>query len=172
MANLAFVDIETTGLDPNKHQIIEIAILTEPFGDTVHISVPFNPGLATNQALMFTKYYERQNALREIRETREDAAQIVFDTMQGHVFVANNPQFDAAFLTKLLKYFDLMPPWHYHLVDIKALAGGALGIAPPWTTDWLAEATEVEFQGDAHTALVDATWVRDVYKSLGLKETI
>lgn len=170
MSNLAFVDIETTGLDPEVNQVMEVAILTEPYGDTVHISVPFNPGFATEQALAINKYYERQNELLGIQETRADAAGIIFDALQGHIFVGNNPQFDANFLKRFLKNNGYAAPWHYHLVDIKALVGGLEGEGPPWTTDWVAATTGIEFDGVRHTAMTDACWVRDVYHSLSLKE--
>lgn len=170
MSNVAFVDIETTGLDPEVNQVMEVAILTEPFGDVIHFSVPINPTLATDQALYINKYYERRNELLEIQETREDAATIIHDTLRGHVFVGNNPAFDAAFLTKLLKTFGLAPSWHYHVADIKAIVAGAYGAEPPWTTEWVSQVTGVKIGDDAHTAVADATWVRDVYFSLGLEE--
>lgn len=169
MANLGFVDIETTGLDPDKHQVLEVAILTEPFGDQVHISLPINPGNASEQALETNGYYARRNELLEIQHTREEAAEIVRDALQGHVFIANNPSFDAAFLSRLLRDFGYGPSWHYHLVDIKSLVAGYFGVAPPWNTAKIAELANVPLPADAHTALADAQWNLAVYKSLGLE---
>ena len=57
--------------------------------------------------------------------------------------------------------------WHYHLVDVEALAAGKLGIAPPWKSDELSAALGVTItEDDRHTALGDAKWAMRIYDAV------
>jgi hypothetical protein len=77
--------------------------------------------------------------------------------------------------------------WHYHLIDVEALAAGwlAAGIdpddppaptqdscQPPWNSNELSLAVGVDpEQYDRHTALGDARWARDIYDAVMGKDT-
>jgi oligoribonuclease (3'-5' exoribonuclease) len=177
MSKRVFVDIETTGLDPFVHSVIEIAsYIEEDVYDGTddmqwHCSLPFDPYCPTvsKQALETNKYFERVEELEEIQESSYEVAEIIRDQFKGAVLIGNNPQFDARFLEQLLATkLGIGPVWHYHVVDIKALVAGHYGVAPPWSTKQIEELTGIKNDG-AHTALEDMRWVRKVYRNLNLQ---
>jgi hypothetical protein len=83
-------------------------------------------------------------------------------THKAHL-VGNVVSFDEERLRKLLLSHDVVPTWHYHLVDVEALVAGRLGIQPPWNSKALSRAIGIEPPKDQHAALVDAIWARDMY---------
>ncbi len=103
--------------------------------------------------------------------------------------------FDAERLWKLLRANGECPMWHYHLVDVEALAAGwvsaqcegeaadgtrgTVGVVrldgsvnhidgrPPWTSTDLSLAVGVNPSAfDRHTALGDARWARAIYRAV------
>ena len=103
------------------------------------------------------------------------AAHIVAAVTHGATLVGAVPNFDAEVLSALLRDNSLTPTWHYHLVDVEALAVGWVcawdrtdgrpGITPPWRSDDLSTALGVPPPDEAtrHTALGDAAWALAIY---------
>ena len=103
------------------------------------------------------------------------AAHIVAAVTHGAHLVGAVPNFDAEVLAALLRDNGLTPSFHYHLIDVEALAVGWLcawdradgepGIRPPWRSDDLSTALGVPPPDDAtrHTALGDAAWALAIY---------
>jgi hypothetical protein len=69
------------------------------------------------------------------------------------------------------------PSWHYHLIDVEALAVGYLAgrgsadlfhpSALPWKSDDLSAALGITVRDeDRHTALGDAKWARAIYDAV------
>jgi DNA polymerase III alpha subunit (gram-positive type) len=168
MTNLAFVDTETGGLVAGVHPLIEVAIILEPEDELIHFSLQFKPSECTPQALQTNKALERIDELNEIQESVFDAVGILKDTLDGRVFVGNNPAFDARFLEVFMARGGVKPTWHYHLVDIKALVAGRARLLPPWSTKEIAEYAKISLPEAAHTAVADCEWNRDVFNSLRL----
>lgn len=165
---IAFVDIETTGLDPLADQVLEVAIITDDRDYPIHFSVPIDERRASAQALKINRYRERRAELAAIEEHPYDAAALVADALKTKAFVGNNPRFDDAFLRVFLERSGFKAEWHYHLVDIKALVAGRYQLDPPWTTSEIEQAVGIRNKNE-HTALADAEWVRDAYYALDLK---
>jgi hypothetical protein len=90
-------------------------------------------------------------------------------------------------LDRLLRSHGLIPAWHYHLIDVEALAVGylygrdrekeaqddlgdwqAMGVPLPWDSDDLSRACGVEPPGEheRHTALGDARWAMRLYDAI------
>lgn len=114
-----------------------------------------------------------------------DAAAIVSAWTHGAHLVGAVPAFDAEVLAQMLRDNWLCPGWHYHLIDVEALAVGWLArkfeadaqlaipygtaaraeFEPPWESEWLSRALGVELPSDdeRHTALGDARWAARVY---------
>lgn len=118
-----------------------------------------------------------------------DAAAIVSAWTHGAHLVGAVPAFDADVLSKLLRDNWLTPSWHYHLIDVEALAVGWLArkfeadaqskaipygtaaqmrraeFEPPWESDRLSRALGVEppSEEEQHTALGDARWAARIY---------
>jgi hypothetical protein len=110
--------------------------------------------------------------------------------LDGKHIVGAVPSFDAAFLSRFLHRLGQAATWHYHLIDVEALAIGHMAgrfttlqrnaevlnttcqpgpYAPqlPWPSDVLTQAMGVTIaEEDKHTALGDARWARDLYDAV------
>ncbi|MEV7394905.1 3'-5' exonuclease [Streptomyces sp. NPDC091215] len=186
---IAFLDTETTGLDPFLHDPWEIAVILRVDGDDEEHVFRIEPDLsnATAEALRINRYHERTTAPDWQWDDRETAARHLYTLLDGAVLVGSNVAFDAEMLTHLLgRYFDQPRPWHYRTVDIATLAVGSLygraaerarrGVAAwfpriaaavgwPWKSYTVSRLVEVEPPAAdvGHAALPDARWVRDMW---------
>lgn len=177
---LAFVDLETTGLDPFRHEIIEIGVvLAEQKGDLFNkqflefISAheiqlkPEHIRTGDPKSLEVTKYYKRDwsKAVRQ-KEGLEQAVTLLDRT----IFVAQNVAFDWAFLQKAGNEhgIDFEKAVHYHKLDLASMVFGKLYHDPKLSKFSLREMTEhfgVKNE-NAHTALADARATFEVCKKL------
>jgi DNA polymerase-3 subunit epsilon len=125
MANLTFIDVETTGLSPKSHEILEIGAL-EVDRDTLepiaHLSLRIQPQrihLAEPRALQINGYTP---------EGWVDAVPLVeglsklAPLIANRVWVGHNPKFDRGFIEAGFWACDRMPPVPSDYVDTKDLA--------------------------------------------------
>jgi DNA polymerase III alpha subunit (gram-positive type) len=171
MTKLAFIDIETTGLDPTRHEIWSIGLVVDHEGVTEEYQwyLPVTLATAEPMALKVGKFYDRHPSFnKDLKEKvslpRPTARQLAVLTDGAHL-VGNVVSFDAGFLNLWMRSHGAAPTWHYHLVDCEALAAGKLGHEPPWKSQELSERLGVEVPGeeDRHSALADAHWARRIY---------
>jgi DNA polymerase III epsilon subunit-like protein len=210
VTRLAILDTETTGLEPDRHEIYEVGLIVrEPEKpDQEHRWwLPVELAKADPNALKVGRFFERHPDLYNLRLSRRwfpdrdtgvlvesgsalspqptsipEAARALMRLTAGAHLVGAVPSFDAAFLSRLLRANGCCPAWHYHLVDVEALAAGYLagfdvassspvaeGPKPPWSSSALSKAVGVDpDEHDRHTALGDARWARAIYdKVLG-----
>lgn len=165
--NTVFLDIETTGLDPLKHEILEVAALIDYDGDDknsgiIHFSLPIDLAKADERAMEINGFIERRVALADIRIERGRAKSTLYNVLKGALVVGNNVQFDLRFIEQLLG----MAPWYYSPLDLKAWVAGRCGMPKPASTKLIAEVAGVPLPSDAHTALADARWNKAVYGAL------
>ncbi|MGV9427127.1 3'-5' exonuclease [Streptomyces sp. NPDC003656] len=187
---LAFVDTETTGLNPVFHTAWEVAVIRrDPNGRETEYLWQIRPNAtellcATPEALRIGRYHERftvpdgavaADMLASGGPTplsRDAAVYAITQALQDAVLVGSNPHFDAMFLYRLLGTSQV--PWHYRPVDIATLAAGhqavTTGVMPvvPFSSRGLSRAVGVEPPGKdtAHTALGDARWARSVFDAV------
>lgn len=180
MTALAFVDTETTGLDPDRHEVWEVALRLRVLPDEDGKApadvvrqwfLPVDLGKADPVALTIGRYYDRFEAPPTQREKRgllewtdphaEFAAEFAELTHGAHI-VGACPSFDDGFLKRLLRKNGACPGWHYHLIDVEALAAGALGLEPPWDSDELNGLLGIVVDGK-HTAAGDVAWAVAMY---------
>lgn len=123
--NLVFVDLETTGLDSEKHEIIEVAILVvEPrtfqvITEYVTKVKPQHMKTADPVALNMGVYNEEgwedakdlKTVMNEINKLSEDG-----------MFSGWNVVFDYSFLSKAFNDLSIMPLCDYHVVDVMSIA--------------------------------------------------
>lgn len=181
LAPLAFIDIETTGLNRELCEVWEVAIITaDPYPDgsgykeTEHLWQPEIKHFYTAEetALRLTHFYERNEQFKardkdDLWRPEKNNATIAheFTTLTaGRTLVGAVPNFDSEYMAKFIRAQGFVPSWHYHLVDVEALMAGKLGIAPPWKSTDLAEQLGVTITDeDRHTAMGDTRWARNCY---------
>jgi len=176
MTKLVFLDTETSGLDVRLHEVWEVGAIvrcedeeTQSVDQEYHWFLPINLDKADLIALHIGKYFERHPYRDPKIEYSKVANETVFArefmnlTLGAHI-VGAVPNFDTEFIKPILYRNNCIPAWHYHLVDIEALAAGHLHLPPPWKSDTVFEAMGYKIiEEDRHTALGDARVVRDIY---------
>lgn len=172
MREFAFIDIETSGLEPQYHDVMEVGyqITRGPSGPVIaerEFSLPFNGDKASEEALSINGWGKRKFAGRV---SPGQGAAYLREDLQGTIFVANNAVFDAGFLTEFLARQGKRPTWNRRLVNLKDVAAGRLGVAPPINSDRVGEHFGIAPPAVAHTALGDADWNRRVFAALQLWE--
>lgn len=127
------VDVETNGLDVERHQAVEVAwwhLGTGERGRFVpwhHVSEVL--GNADVEALRINLYLDR--LADEPQDLFGRAAKELAKHLDGHTLAAANPAFDSKFLRKMFRSYEgLAPSWHHRMLDLSAYAAGVLGIPP------------------------------------------
>jgi DNA polymerase III subunit epsilon len=96
MPPVAFVDVETTGLDPRSNRITEIGVVTLDQGTVAEWSTLVNPllrsGERTESPVGVT------DAMRAEAPRFRDVANELARRLAGRLFIAHNARFDYAFL--------------------------------------------------------------------------
>jgi DNA polymerase III epsilon subunit-like protein len=176
--NLAFIDTETTGTNPDRHEIIELAVVIarqvprEGKGPKLEIIEECEwkikmerPEVAEEQALRVNGYNEvdwmfaidRKKAMEEFAKKT-----------QSCTFVSHNITFDYGFVTKAFEETGVESRMHYAKIDTISLAFARLYDAPQadkFSLRALCELFKIE-NTKAHTALADTRALVQVYKRL------
>ena len=63
--DVIFFDLETSGLDPKRHEIIQIAMIHAPTGDSLELKMWFDETKASEEALRVNHYDVRNLGSRE-----------------------------------------------------------------------------------------------------------
>jgi DNA polymerase III epsilon subunit-like protein len=182
------VDLETTGLDPAKHDAWEIAIVHHGTDGLISEYLwqkrPSEQALleADPEALEISRYHERMavpagaEALDVITGqtlTLGELFKEIHQLLDGSILIGSNVGFDADFLRRMLG----AAPWFYRPVCAVTLAAGFLysaerGEMPdenvPFSTGHVSAHMGVRQPGPAerHTALPDARWALDLYTTV------
>ncbi|MGD9991122.1 hypothetical protein [Pseudonocardia sp.] len=146
MRHIIVVDCETNGLDPERHQAVEVAwwnLATDERGVFVPTHSPADILAAADiRALQVNRYIDRlPDAEQDRSGAGTDLLHRQFRTPAGkfveqdvaHTLAGSNPRFDAGMLAKLFattgatEDFD-DEPWHHRLLDLGAYAMGVLGL--------------------------------------------
>lgn len=191
---VAFVDIETTGLDPDSHEVWEVGLIL-PGGAEHSWQLPVDLGRADPMALAISRFHERRLAFDLIDSLAGFAWEFATLTRGLHLAGAC-VSFDADRLWRLLRSNHGCPMWHYHLVDVEGMAAGAVSERcryeandgksrgtirvdrpdgtvnhidgrPPWSSEDLSRAVGVNPDDyERHTAIGDARWARAIYRAV------
>lgn len=184
MSHLVFIDTETTSLRPDR-RAWEIGLIYRGAGGpdvnwrAFVVREDLNLGDADPYALQVGRFYERHpdfaSDYSDVPSTELLVLLEVERVTRGAHLVGAVVNFDADVLATRMRAHGLCPSWHYHLIDVEALAVGYLagsGIAAPpglpWDSHELSRACGVEPPGEEHrhTALGDANWARDLYDAV------
>ena len=201
MTRLCFLDTETTSLRPDR-RAWDIAIIAREPGrpDVEHYWLiderELDLGNADPMALKIGRFSERHPNYRLDREStgtdtesEYDALRLVEAITRGAHLVGAVVSFDAEVLAARMRANGICPSWHYHLIDVEALAIGYLAgrgwpldhwgdpesaaakaFDPrdlPWKSDDLSAALGITVSEDErHTALGDARWAMRIYDAV------
>jgi DNA polymerase III epsilon subunit-like protein len=206
MTDLVFIDTETTSLRPDR-RAWEIGLIervpvtvkhpdgpdTQATEDREHhwfIDVDdLELGNADPMALKIGRFYERHPQMRGQRSAHplvkpeyivlEEAEAMI----RGAHLVGAVVSFDADVLDRRMRAHGICPSWHYHLIDVEALAVGYSAYwaardgdghelkgsitALPWKSEALSRALGVDPDDfERHSALGDAKWARAIYDTV------
>lgn len=178
---LISVDIETTGLDPTRHEAWEIALVPmEQDTDLTpwHFHMPVTLVGAENRALEIGDFLKRYEApphgiARELVTKQSihvgDAVRAIQQRLSGNRLMGAAVHFDASFLRELFRRhgFEDPQPWHHRHFDLGSFAAGVLDQPEPMKS---AQMQQVVPNEQAHTAFGDAQWNIEMYKYLLTKQ--
>lgn len=170
--NLIFIDLETTGFSPQKHEILEIgAVKVEhknPFNIIEEFCFKTKPAkleLADRGALKVVKFNETE--WKEALDLPEVLKRLEIFGKEG-IMVGYNVSFDWAFLDR--SYFNLgkSDPFYYHRLDVMAMVYKSLYKAKKIRRYSLGEVCKYfEIKREVeHRALDDARATYEVFKRL------
>lgn len=195
---LVFIDTETTGTHRERRPW-EIAMIRRQDGIDTRIVIQISDVDLSNaqpKGLEVGGFYNRHRAYAPESEWKDGvmfyrenlAAGAVEKWTRGAHLVGVNPAFDDETLDAMLRRHNLIPAWHYHVIDVSAMGLGYLRghadharrfgrfdptqpentIAPPYKSDQIAAACGVRPLPDhlRHTALGDATWAKEWYDTI------
>ena len=199
MTPLVFLDCETTGVHPDRRVWEVAAIRRDDEGERAYVWQVSDVDLSNADpfGLNVGRFYERHHRYNPkislaygVAGTEEEVAREVEIITRGAHLVGAVPSFDAGCLDPMLRRHQRIPAWHYHLVDVEAMAAGWLlrdrphhirngaghpvawpddfEPTPPWKSDALSRACGVEPPADdeRHTALGDARWAMRWYDAM------
>lgn len=170
---LAFIDIETTGIHPEKHEIIELAcvLVDEDMGGYKIVGEfemkikPTHLETAEPEALRVNGYSDGDWLFAcSLTEALTHLAK----KCEGTVMVAQNVSFDYAFIQKGFHTCEIADPFFYAKLDTIPMAYLRHRDNPKLSSYTLRSLCE--FYGikntQAHTALADARATFEVFKML------
>ena len=189
MTRLCFIDTETTSLRPDRRAWEVGLIVREPgVADVEHQwfvhDSDLDLGNADVMSLRIGRFYDRhpqyaadRTPIHGVNIYSERVALTEIDQLtRGAHLVGAVVSFDADVLGQRMRANGICPSWHYHLIDVEALAVGYLAagsrhpgqsLQPPWKSDDLSAALGVTVSDeDRHTALGDAKWAMRIYDAV------
>lgn len=166
---LAFVDTETTGLDPDKHEIIEIGCLIyDQEKDSVVTEwekkiKPSHIESASSEALRINGYV---NNSIEYTGGLKPALIKLNSLVKGCVIIGQNIEFDIRFLTNAMKDFDMSPAWRWNRkLELMSLVWKDLKDTDISGLSLAATCSHFGISNEgAHGALIDCRRAYEVYK--------
>lgn len=174
---LAFIDVETTGFNPDKHEIVQIGIVIadqEWVGSRIELKLvdevelkvkPERISDADPQALRVNGYTPSEWIFAY---TLTEAMQIFADKTKDCIFVAHNACFDYLFIDKAFRTTNIESLMHYHKIDTLSVAYARLGVRneiEKYSLSSLCDAFGIK-NSNAHTALADAHATYELFPKL------
>ena len=173
----AFIDTETTGFNPDKHELIEIAGIVVEMENprdlsTYHVIEEFEYKIHPERihdadpAALRVNHYDPSRWTHAL--TLEAAMKLVGEKTTGAVMVSHNISFDAGFVDKAFRLSGMANPMHYHRIDTVSMAHALL--QGNQDVDHLSLRSLCHYfgivQDTQHEALADTRALFELYKKL------
>jgi len=170
--NFAFIDIETTGLNVVKHEIIEIGcVITNPKLKVIEeFSLKIKPERIKEADPVSLKINNYNPDMWEQGLTLKEAMEIFSTKVKDCIMVGHNVAFDSGFLEYAFIKTGVDNNMHYHKLDTVSMAFAKLHKEPDLEHFSLRElCLRFDIKNkDAHTGLGDARATYELYKKLML----
>lgn len=176
--DLAFIDLETTGFDPEKHEIIEVGGLIvrqvpvagrgpklEVVDEFEYKVKPEHIETADQEALRINSYNDSDWLFAP---SLQEVMKIVQDKTADCIMAGQNVYFDYKFLDAAFKKVGLPNKMHYHRLDLIPMVFAKTyhdDKLKYYNLQGLAEYYGVE-NPKAHTALADIKTTFEIYKKV------
>lgn len=169
---IAITDVETTGLDANINEIIEIGLVvfddqTFEILDTLDIKIkPEHPETFDPIAKKVNGYNEK---LWENSVSLEEAMKIYVSKTNDAMFCAHNVTFDYNFITKALEKSKMTNSFfNYYTIDTYSLAWSKIphDKIESWSLKSICEYLEIAPEPEVHRGINGAMVEYEVYKKL------
>ena len=175
---LAFLDVETTGLDYNKHEVIQVGVVLarqiprdNTRGPSVEIIEEFEMKIkperiqdAEEDALRINGYTEGEWMFAP---DLKNAAEFLAKKLENTIQVSHNITFDAPFMDKFFEKAGMDNPMKRYKLDTISIAFARLYNRDDvkYSLKYLCDLFQIK-NDNAHTALSDARAMYQVYKKL------
>lgn len=170
---ISFVDTETFGLNPDRHPIWEVAVIVN--GEEHVWQVRHDDPVIANAepvALDINKFHERYRP--DLAVSPYESATRFAELTEGTHLCGAVISFDEERLRRMHVTNLGRPeryPWHYHLIDVEAMAVGYLHangfhIPLPWNSNKISSLLDVPDVEEKHTALGDARWAKTMFEAM------
>lgn len=176
--NLAFIDLETTGLNPEKHEIIEIGcIIAKQIpqavgGAKVEIIEEFELKVRPEHIETAEPEALRVNGYNDadwlFAVDLKKAIEMLAEKTKDCVMVGLNVAFDSEFLDHAFFKTGVKNEMHFHKIEVMSMAFAKLyheADVQRFSLHYLAEHFGVKNE-NAHTALADIRTTFEVYKKI------
>lgn len=168
--DLAFVDIETTGLNVTKHEIIEIGCVITDYRlkvkEEFEIKIKPNDILNANKTSLKINHYNTKDW--ENAYELKEALKIFSKKVKDCIMVGQNVAFDSGFLEYNFARNNLVNTMHYHRLDTISIAWAKFHNDKNFEHFSLREMCKyfgIENK-NPHSALSDARATYELYKKL------
>ena len=169
--NLAFLDTETTGLNPLIHEVIDIHVILcqlpnlEIVGDAGGLVKPDWIELADPKALEVNGFDEARWA--QNARPWPEVWKKVRPLLERGLIVGQNPSFDIAFINAMGERYDTIRLRPFRTIDTKTLALPLRqnGVLKKLSLDSLCQHFGIDIEG-AHSAKADCYRTLEVYRRL------
>lgn len=168
--NLAFIDTETTGIDINKHEIIEIGcvLTTNKLEIIEEFEIKIKPEHIENADPVSFKINHYNEKDWEDACTLKEAMNIFSEKVKDCIMVGQNVAFDSGFLENAFSKTDILNKMHYHKLDTISITWAKLhedSDIDHFSLRELCKAFNIKNE-NPHNALSDAKATYELYKKL------
>jgi len=175
LKKLVFIDVETTGFNPTKHEIVELgAVVAEPQGSyrdlrVIHeLDIKVKPERiedADPGALRVNGYNEKEWMFAH---SLEEAMKELSQKAKGCAMVAHNISFDYGFINRAYEVTGVENSMHYQKFDTLSIAFAKLNRDPDLKNLSLKALCELYgvVNERAHTALADTRATMEVFVAM------